>query len=220
MHGWSVRKRHWATRHGRIPGLPTTPCGSSGICTDLSATIRSGGVRSISRRWRWWRWGGLPRDREIEPAQTLATARQAHARRGRGRHRAGRAVHEHRARTQCPTWRNRTPRESEDGKETPSRSAPITRTGAPMLVPVERRGQNRVFPLAREGRLGLWPKAQNPSRKAGSTAVPLSDIETHPSSPRMHLESNTDGSVRTCVGRRQFRRRTRRVSNVLRHGWS
>ena len=104
--------------------------------------------------------GGLPRDREIEPAQTLATARQAHARRGRGRHRAGRAVHEHRARTQCATWRNRTPRESEDGKETPSRSAPITRTGARMLVAVERRGQNRVFPLAREGRLGFGPSAE------------------------------------------------------------
>ena len=72
--------------------------------------------------------GGLPRDREIEPAQTLATARQAHARRGRGCHRAGRAVHEHRARTQCATWRNRIPGESEDGKETPSRSAPIMRT--------------------------------------------------------------------------------------------
>ena len=63
-------------------------------------------------------------------------------------------------------------------------------------------------------------QAQNPSRKAGSTAAPLSDTETHPSSTRMHLESNTDGSARTCVESGQFRRRIRRVSNVLRHGRS
>ena len=62
--------------------------------------------------------------------------------------------------------------------------------------------------------LAAWvlAQAQNPSRKAGSTILSLPDIETHPSSTRLQLESHTNGSGRNGVGSRQFRRRTRRAS--------
>ena len=67
---------------------------------------------------------------------------------------------------------------------------------------------------------GLWPKRRTRAGRQARRLHLCQGIETHPSSTRMHLESNTDGFGRTSVGSRQFRRRTRRVSNVLRHGWS
>ena len=95
----------------------------------VSATMRSGGVRSTSRRWPWSRWGRAVGGCEIRSAEALAPVRQAHARRGRGRGRAGWAVHAHRSHAQRATWRHRPTAASEDGGETPSRSAPAPRPG-------------------------------------------------------------------------------------------
>ena len=47
----------------------------------VSATMRSGGVRSTSRRWPWSRWARAVGGCEIRSAEALAAVRQAHARR-------------------------------------------------------------------------------------------------------------------------------------------
>ena len=56
----------------------------TGICTDLSATIRSGGVRSISRRWPWSRWGratAQPRNRAcLNTGDRLSSTRTSRSR--------------------------------------------------------------------------------------------------------------------------------------------
>ena len=92
-----------------------------------------------------------------------------------------------------------TPRESEAGKETPSRSAPITRTGAPMLVAVERRGQNRVFPLGRVGRSGFGPSAEPEPAHPGACAQPLC-IQPVLAAPQRYRRVRRLGGTVQCLG--------------------